>query len=63
MTGPDDDLEEKLKLEHKLKRHWSGYGQVVLIVMAILIGYFVLLPVVERICEVFQTITRALGGK
>jgi len=41
----------------KSKRPWSGFGYVVLVTIAILVGYFIILPVGQEIASVFQRLT------
>ena len=47
----------------KPKRPWGGFGWLIIIVIAILVAYFVLLPIGQEIRGVFQTLTDAFQGK
>jgi hypothetical protein len=47
----------------KPKRPWSGFGYLIIIVVAVLAAYFVILPIGQQVGGVFQTLTHALGGK
>ena len=49
--------------DNKPKRPWSGFGTLIIIVVAILVAYFVVLPIGEQVRGIFQTLTNALGGK
>ncbi len=49
--------------EKKPKRPWSGFGYVVLVVIAILVAYYILLPVGQQVSGVFQILTNALGNR
>ncbi len=48
--------------EKKPKRPWSGLGFVIICVIAILVGYFIVLPVGLEIRHVFETLTNAFGN-
>jgi hypothetical protein len=50
-------------LNDKPKRPWSGFGTLVIIIVAILVAYFVVLPMGQQVRGVFQTLTNAFGGR
>lgn len=52
-----------LPFKDKPKRPWAGFGYLVIVVIAILFAYFIVLPVGQKVRDVFQTLTIALGGK
>jgi len=43
----------------KSKRPWGGFGHLVLVVLAVLIGWFIVRPVGLEIASVFQRLTDA----
>lgn len=43
----------------KPKRPWSGFGYVILVTLAILVAYFIVLPVGQEVASVFQRLTTA----
>jgi len=47
----------------KPKRPWGGFGYLILVVLAILVGWFIVLPIGQQIAGVFQTLTNAFQGK
>jgi hypothetical protein len=47
----------------KPKRPWSGFGYLILVVIAVLAAYFVVLPMGQQVRGVFQTLTNAFGGR
>jgi len=49
--------------QDKNKRPWGGLGYLILVVIAILVGWFVVLPVGMEIRDTFQKLTNALSGK
>lgn len=48
---------------NKSKRPWGGFGYVIIVVIAILVAYFVVLPIGLEIRGVFQKLTDAFQGK
>jgi len=53
----------KLVLEPKNKRPWGGFGYLIIVVLAILVAYFVILPIGQEVRGVFQKLTDAFQGK
>ena len=47
----------------KPKGPWGGFGYMILAVLAILVAYFIVLPIGEQIRGVFQQLTDAFSGK
>ncbi len=47
----------------KQKKSWGGFGYLILIVIAILVAYFVVLPLGLQVRQTFQTLDNAVGGK
>ena len=47
----------------KPQRPWGGFGYLILVVLAILVAYFVVLPIGQQIGGVFQQLTNAFSGK
>ena len=47
----------------KPQRPWSGFGYLIIVVIAILVAYFIVLPIGQQIMGVFQEITDAFQGK
>jgi ABC-type transporter Mla subunit MlaD len=47
----------------KNKRPWGGFGYLVIVVIAILVAWFLVLPVGMEIRDTFQQLTNALSGK
>ena len=48
----------------KSKKPWGGFGYVILVVIAILVAYFIVLPVGQEVASVFQRLTDAFkNGK
>jgi Flp pilus assembly pilin Flp len=47
----------------KSKRPWGGFEYLILVVVAILVGYFVVLPIGQEVRGVFQKLTNAFQGK
>jgi hypothetical protein len=47
----------------KSKKPWGGFSYLILIMLAVLVAYFLVLPVGRQVAEVFQTLTNALEGK
>ena len=45
----------------KKKRPWSGFGYLVLVILAILTAWFVVLPVGQEMRGVFQRLTDAFA--
>lgn len=45
--------------KNKPKRPWGGFGYVLLVTIAILVAYFIILPVGQEIASVFQRLTSA----
>jgi hypothetical protein len=45
--------------EKKPKGPWSGFGTVVVIVIAVLVAYFIVLPIGQQVASVFQRLTTA----
>jgi hypothetical protein len=43
----------------KPKKPWGGFGYLILVIIAILVAYFVVLPVGREIGSVFQRLTDA----
>jgi len=43
----------------KPKKPWGGFGSLILIVLAILVAWFIVLPIGQQIAHVFQTLTNA----
>jgi len=52
-----------LPQEKKPKQPWGGFGYVIVVTIAILVAYFVVLPIGQQIQAVFQELTNALQGK
>jgi hypothetical protein len=52
-----------MKPDDKSKRPWGGFGYLILVVIAILVAYFIVLPIGRQVGDVFQTLTNALQGK
>jgi hypothetical protein len=50
-------------LDDKPKRPWSGFGYLVLVVIAILVAYFIVLPVGLKIRGVFQSMNDAFSHR
>ncbi|MCE0484425.1 MAG: hypothetical protein LV479_09330 [Methylacidiphilales bacterium] len=49
--------------DNKRKRPWAGFGYLVIIVLAILVAYFIVLPIGQQIRSVFQTLTSAFSNR
>jgi len=47
----------------KSKRPWGGFGYLILVVLAVLVAWFIVLPIGQQIAGVFQTLTNAFQGK
>jgi len=47
----------------KSKRPWGGFGYLILVVLAILVAYFIVLPIGQQIHDVFQQLTNAFSGR
>jgi len=41
----------------KLKRPWGGFGYLILIVLAVLVAWFLIMPVGQEVAWVFQRLT------
>lgn len=52
-----------LPVKNKPKRPWAGFGYLVIVVIAILVGYFIVLPVGQKVRDVFQTLTDAFSKR
>ncbi len=47
----------------KPKRPWGGLGYVIIVIVAILVAYFIVLPIGQQVHNTFQQLTDALQGK
>ncbi len=45
--------------KNKLKRPWGGFGYLILVVLAVLVAWFLVLPVGRQVASVFQRLTDA----
>jgi len=45
------------------KRPWGGFGTLVVIIIAFFVGYYLLLPVGQKVASVFQTLTDAFSNR
>jgi hypothetical protein len=52
-----------MKPDKKPDKPWGGFGVLILSVIAILVAYFIVLPIGQQISAVFQTLTNAFQGK
>jgi hypothetical protein len=49
--------------DKKPKRSWGGFGYLILVVIAVLVAYFIVLPIGQQIAGTFQTLTNAFQRK
>jgi len=49
--------------EDKPKRPWSGFGYLILVVIAILVALFLVRPLGLEVRSIFQTLNDAFQGK
>ena len=61
--SPDDIVFTMMPQDKdKPKRPWSGFGYLVLVVIAILVAYFIVRPIGQEVASVFQTLTNAFSN-
>jgi len=47
----------------KPKRPWGGFGYLILVVLAILVAYFIVLPIGQQVHDVFQQLNDGFSDK
>lgn len=59
----DKLIMDDMPLDPKDKKPWSGFGFLIIVVLAVLVAYFIVLPVGQEVRSVFQKLTTAFRGK